>query len=58
MLVEFKITFEVDRMLPPPNKPIHDALAAIRALRVEAPTEEVAEHYATLIIDALEKAGA
>lgn len=45
-------------MLPPPNKPIHDALAAIRALRVEAPTEEVAEHYATLIIDALEKAGA
>jgi len=57
MLFRIGLTFRVDKTIPPMREPIHDALEAVRAVEVEAPTSEVAEHYATLLKSALEREG-
>jgi hypothetical protein len=55
VVVRVGLTFTVDRSTP--SDPLHDALEALRALELEAPTTEVGEHYADLIRRALEHAG-
>ena len=51
------MSFTVDPDAPPRNQPIHDALRSARALEIEAPSLEIAEHYASLLMQALERAG-
>ena len=57
VIAEVPVRFSVDPEAAPPNGPIHDALRALRTLEIEAPTLEVAELYAQLLVDALERAG-
>ena len=51
------VHFIVDADTSPADELIHDALRALRALDLEAPTAEVAETYAAALVDALEHAG-
>jgi hypothetical protein len=50
------VHFTIDNELPPPRSVIHEALEALRAFDIEAPNNEVAEHYADVIMKALLKA--
>ena len=54
---QVRVTFGVDPDVPPRNAAIHDALRALRALELDAPTLELAEHHAQVIVSALERAG-
>ena len=56
-IVRVDMSFTVDKMMPPPHQPIHDALLSLRCIEVEAPSVEAGEHYANLLMLALEKAG-
>ena len=47
------VSFEVDPTVNPPFGVIHEALRAVRGFDIEAPTSEVAEHYADVIMRAL-----
>jgi hypothetical protein len=51
------ISFTVDPDTAPQNQPIHDALKSARALEIEAPSLEIAELHASLLVRALERAG-
>ena len=57
MTARVEVRFDVDPCSPPVDAPIHDGLRALKALEIEAPSQEVAELYAVLVIDALERAG-
>lgn len=51
------LRFIVDDAVSPPSGLIHDALRALTAVEIEAPSPEVAELYADEIRRALERAG-
>lgn len=57
MIARVEVHFAVDPCSPPEDAPIHDGLRALRALEIEAPSQELAELYAALVVDALERAG-
>ena len=57
MIARVKVQFDVDPCSPPEDAPIHDGLRALKALEIEAPSQEVAELYAVLVVEALERAG-
>lgn len=57
MIFRVGLTFAVDDGQPPPRAVIHDALEALRAVEVEAPTQEAAEHFVDRIRLVLEQAG-
>jgi hypothetical protein len=57
VVAHIDVTFHVDSAAPPPDRPIHDALRSVRALEIEAPTVEHAEHYAVQLMHELERAG-
>jgi hypothetical protein len=57
MVFRVGISFSVERDMLLPRVVIHDALEALQAIEIEAPTQEVAEHYADLIRLVLEEAG-
>jgi hypothetical protein len=57
MIARVEVHFDVDPCSPPEDAPIHDGLRALKALEIEAPLPEVAELYAVLVVDALERAG-
>jgi hypothetical protein len=57
MVFRVGLTFRVDKTLPPERAPLHDALEALRAVDIEAPTSEAAEHFADLLRLALEREG-
>ena len=51
------VDFTIDHTLEPSYGVIHEALEALRAFDIEAPTSEVAEHYADVIMRALTEDG-
>jgi hypothetical protein len=55
--VKADVRFDVDPCSPPADAPIHDALRSLRLLEIEAPTAELAELHAALLVEALERAG-
>jgi hypothetical protein len=57
MIARVEVRFDVDPCSPPVDGPIHDGLRALRALEIEAPSQEIAALYAVLVVDALERAG-
>jgi hypothetical protein len=57
VVAHIPVTFRVNPQAPPPDRPIHDALRSVRALEIEAPTLELAEHYAEGLMRELERAG-
>jgi hypothetical protein len=57
VIVRVALHFTVSQAHPAPRVPLHDALEALRALEVEAPTLEAGEHYGELLRAALERAG-
>ena len=50
------IRFTIDNTMDPPRGVIHEALEALRGFDIQAPTSEVAEHYADVIMRTLMKA--
>jgi hypothetical protein len=54
-LFEVSVRFSVDPDMPPSRNILHDALEHIQGLMIEASNQEVAEHYAQLVITALER---
>jgi hypothetical protein len=50
-LIEVSLNFGIAKA----HTPLHDALLALRAVTVEAPTTEVGEHYGNEIMKALER---
>lgn len=52
-MIEVAVRFTVARDLAPPINVLHEALRSLRYITFDAATTELAEHYASLIIDAL-----
>lgn len=50
------VNFNVEHGPKPAVKALHTALVQLRGINVEAPSKEAAEHYATLLVKALEEA--
>jgi hypothetical protein len=50
------VAFTIDPQAGPPKNVLHEALIAMRSMSIEAPTSEVAEHYADVVMRALMEA--
>lgn len=53
-LIRVAVSFEIDPRMPPPDRPVHDALRHLRGIEVEASSLEQAEHFVNEMRLALE----